>query len=237
MQEYRRLVFSEAELEAIIRDWYDGDEGGAIERVAFAGGDEVEAELSMNAGSGRENQTFASADIVLAIIEYCSGKRIPIAQGAEKTLSRSKGGIAFDMKIGTAQVGDSPAKILNSGTMERRAYIPGDRIFREGEKGTEAYLVESGLIEISKGVGGDEVVVLCTVESGGIVGAGVLVNEGVHSVTARVSKQTSIRVIADEDYQKARDRGDTKFVTLLETAHDDIKQLIVLKGSPRIIVR
>ena len=62
-----------------------------------------------------------------------------------------------------------------------RAYQPGDLVFQEGDLGAEAYIVQSGEIEIRKSLGdGQEDLLLGTLSEGAIFGKMALVDDECH---------------------------------------------------------
>ena len=67
--------------------------------------------------------------------------------------------------------------------MKHITYQAGDTIFAEGDTGDQAYIVESGAIEISRNVSGKKVT-LGTVERNGIFGEMALIDEGTRMATA-----------------------------------------------------
>lgn len=66
---------------------------------------------------------------------------------------------------------------------ERIIYQPGENIFAEGDTGDRAYIVESGLVEISRSVGGKKVT-LGTIEKNGIFGEMALIDEATRIASA-----------------------------------------------------
>ncbi len=83
--------------------------------------------------------------------------------------------------------------------LERCTFNPGDRVFREGETGDCAYLVESGRLEISKDVA-DDVVVIGTIGQGEMVGEMALIDDVVRSATVRVVEPSVLAVIPRETF-------------------------------------
>ncbi len=73
----------------------------------------------------------------------------------------------------------------------------GELIFREGDPGEEAYLIKSGLVEISRLAGSKDVVVA---EAGGgsIIGEMALIDSLPRMATARAIKRTQLTVIPSE---------------------------------------
>ena len=77
-----------------------------------------------------------------------------------------------------------------------RAYRAGELVFQEGDLGAEAYIVQSGEIEIRKSMGrGRDEVVLGTVTEGAIFGEMALVDDAPRMAGAVCSKSAVLRII------------------------------------------
>jgi CRP/FNR family cyclic AMP-dependent transcriptional regulator len=73
--------------------------------------------------------------------------------------------------------------------LERITYQPGDKIFAEGDTGDRAYIVESGIVEISRDVGGKKMT-LGTIEKNGIFGEMALIDEATRIASATAMIET-----------------------------------------------
>jgi len=73
--------------------------------------------------------------------------------------------------------------------LERITYQPGDKIFAEGDTGDRAYIVESGIVEISRDVGGKKMT-LGTIEKNGIFGEMALIDEATRIASAMAMIET-----------------------------------------------
>lgn len=77
-----------------------------------------------------------------------------------------------------------------------RAYQAGDLVFQEGDRGTEAYIVQSGEIEIHKSTGpGREDTVLGTLREGAIFGEMALIDDEPRMASAVCSRAAVLRII------------------------------------------
>ncbi len=83
--------------------------------------------------------------------------------------------------------------------LEKQPFKPGDRVFREGEPGDKAYLIESGMIEISKKVSGGEQVVVAVVGKRELIGEMALIDGQPRAATARVVKNSVLMIINRAD--------------------------------------
>lgn len=85
--------------------------------------------------------------------------------------------------------------------MERRIYHAGDRLFREGQPGDCAYMVEGGRIEISRKA--DELdKILAVVGRGAIIGEMALIDDKPRTATARCVEQTTVLVVTRDMFKK-----------------------------------
>ena len=84
--------------------------------------------------------------------------------------------------------------------LDRQVFGAGKIIFREGDEGAAAYLIESGLVEISKiGHGGS--VPIGRLGERGIFGEMALIDDGPRMATATALEETVCVVIAHDEIQ------------------------------------
>ncbi len=83
---------------------------------------------------------------------------------------------------------------MEESELERRQYKPGQTIFAQGEAGDDAYIIESGKVEIAKGNGTAEMIV-ATVDPGNLIGEMALIDNSPRMATARAMQATSCVVI------------------------------------------
>ena len=84
--------------------------------------------------------------------------------------------------------------------IERRSFKDGETVFREGELGSTAFLVQSGDVEISRvNDGKDEV--LAIIGIGGIFGEMALIDEKPRMATAKVKGGATIMTITKMMYE------------------------------------
>lgn len=91
--------------------------------------------------------------------------------------------------------------------IERKVYYAGDRIFKEGEPGDRAYIIERGMVEIYKMMDGKEVV-LGTVNKGGIFGEMALIDNAPRMAAARSVQQTTLVVITRDTFESKLAKAD-----------------------------
>lgn len=91
--------------------------------------------------------------------------------------------------------------------VDRKVYYAGDRIFKEGEPGDRAYIVERGMVEIYKFVDGREVV-LGTINKGGIFGEMALIDNAPRMAAARAVQQTTLVIVSRDVFESKLAKAD-----------------------------
>ncbi len=91
--------------------------------------------------------------------------------------------------------------------LQRSTYQAGDLIFKEGDEGNLAYVVQSGEVEIIEEVDGEEKV-LGTVGQGGIFGEMALIDSQPRMAMARCSKGSTIIVITRAMFDQKLNKAD-----------------------------
>ncbi len=78
--------------------------------------------------------------------------------------------------------------------LERRVFAPGDRIFREGDQGDAAYIVQKGEVEIVRKVNETDKI-LATIGEGGIFGEMALIDNQPRMAAARAGAVTTTLIL------------------------------------------
>ncbi len=123
---------------------------------------------------------------------------------------------------GKAKAVERPAK----GDLGQRTFSNGDVIFNEGDGGDEAFMIDSGEVEISL-KSGDRVIVLATLGRGQIIGELALIDNQPRMATARAVAKTVLTVIPQEAFRKRLDwlAGEDRFIShLLEIFVDRLRK-------------
>lgn len=98
--------------------------------------------------------------------------------------------------------------------IERRSFKDGETVFREGELGSTAFIVQSGDVEISRvNDGKDEV--LAIIGTGGIFGEMALIDEKPRMATAKVKGGATIMTITKMMYESKLKSSDPFIRALL----------------------
>lgn len=90
---------------------------------------------------------------------------------------------------------------MSEHALEKRDFKPGQVIFSQGDDGDEAFIVETGQIEIARG-NADAELVIATVDAGGLVGEMALIDNSPRMATARAIKKTTCIVIPKRAFSK-----------------------------------
>ncbi|MDP6475941.1 MAG: cyclic nucleotide-binding domain-containing protein [Alphaproteobacteria bacterium] len=97
--------------------------------------------------------------------------------------------------------------MANDTVLERKSVRAGDRIFKEGAEGHNAYLVQSGEIEIIKMIDGNPVV-LGTIGSGGIFGEMALIDDQPRMAMARAKVGGTVVIISRKMFAQKLAKAD-----------------------------
>lgn len=81
--------------------------------------------------------------------------------------------------------------------MNRRLYNAGDIIFREGDQGSQAFVVQTGQVRITRNLDGGEMATLGYIEPGGLFGEMALIDNAPRMATAFANKPTACIIIPE----------------------------------------
>ena len=107
--------------------------------------------------------------------------------------------------------------------IERRSFKDGETVFREGELGSTAFLVQSGDVEISRMVD-DNVKVLGIIGTNGIFGEMALIDEKPRMATAKVKGSAIIMTITKMMYERKLKSTDPFIRALLRILVQTVRQ-------------
>lgn len=100
--------------------------------------------------------------------------------------------------------------------LEYRDYKPGQVIFAQGESGEEAFIVQSGKVEIAVGDGVAELVV-AVVGEGELVGEMALVDQSERMATARAMSKTTCIVVPKRIFNRVLKQSNPIVVAMINT--------------------
>ncbi|MGJ3260858.1 MAG: cyclic nucleotide-binding domain-containing protein [Rhodospirillales bacterium] len=107
--------------------------------------------------------------------------------------------------------------------LERRTLKNGDTVFREGEQGSSAFVVQQGEIIIEKMVDGEQKV-LATIGPGGVFGEMALIDEKPRMATARVKGGATVMTITKAMYQDKLKKTDPFIRALLRILVETVRE-------------
>jgi len=84
---------------------------------------------------------------------------------------------------------------LSQGFVERLTFQAGDFVFKEGDSANNAYIIQSGSVDIVKSNDEGETIVLATIPEGGIFGEMALIDDKPRMAGARMRKGGTLIVV------------------------------------------
>lgn len=122
-----------------------------------------------------------------------------------------------------------------------KVFPPGTVLFREGERGKEMFVIQSGKVKISKEVRGEEQT-LATIGTGEFFGEMAILNNKPRSATATVVEESKMLVIDPKTFESMI-RGNTeiavrmikKLAQRLQEADDQIESLMLKDSNSRVV--
>jgi len=116
-----------------------------------------------------------------------------------------------------ASIWFSLMKIFNTetGILARKFVAKGTTIMREGEEGTDAFLIQSGKVGVYVGNASDVPFHVATIGAGEIFGEAALIIDGPRTATVTALEDTTLIVITREKLQKKLDRSDATIKALV----------------------
>ena len=108
--------------------------------------------------------------------------------------------------------------------VQRRTFQAGDKIFKEGDEGDGAYVVQSGEVEIIKVTDNNEEVI-GVIGVGGIFGEMALIDSKPRMAMARTSKSATIIVVTKQMFDEKMKSVDPFIRGLLNIFVDQIRSI------------
>ena len=108
--------------------------------------------------------------------------------------------------------------------VQRRTFQVGDKIFKEGDEGDVAYVVQSGEVEIIKVTDNNEVVI-GVIGVGGIFGEMALNDSKTRMAMARTSKSATIIIVTKQMFDEKMKLVDPFIRGLLNIFVDQIRSI------------
>lgn len=114
---------------------------------------------------------------------------------------------------------------IKASPFERRVFGSGSILFKEGTDGNEAYLIESGKVEIALRSQSARRVVLNVLGRGELVGEMALISGEPRSATAVAVTDVSVIVVPRGDFESRIERMDPVMARVLQTLTRKLKVL------------
>ena len=122
-----------------------------------------------------------------------------------------------------------------------KVFPPGTVLFRDGERGKEMYVIQSGKVKISKEIRGEEQT-LATLGTGEFFGEMAILNNKPRSATATVVEDSKMLVIDPKTFE-AMIKGNTeiairmikKLAQRLQEADNQIESLMLKDSNSRVV--
>ena len=113
---------------------------------------------------------------------------------------------------------------MDQAILQRQIYDPGDQIFKEGDEGRLAYVIEEGEVELFKTVD-DHEQVLGTVGKDGIFGEMALIDNQPRMANARAIKSTTIICVTRQMFDEKVNKADPFIRGLLKILADNNRDM------------
>ncbi|MHC8509457.1 MAG: Crp/Fnr family transcriptional regulator [Rhodospirillales bacterium] len=109
-----------------------------------------------------------------------------------------------------------------SDVVERRTLKRGDHVFREGEAGVNAFILQDGEVEIFKNIGGDDKV-LANIGQGSIFGEMALIDAQPRMASARMKVGGTVIVVTPGMFELKMRKTDPFIRGLLKILVDNLR--------------
>ena len=113
---------------------------------------------------------------------------------------------------------------MDSEILQRQAFKPGDTIFKDGEEGRMAYIIQTGEVEIIKPMNGKDHV-LGTIGEGGMFGEMALIDAQPRMATARTTLATTVICVNQQMFEDKMNEADPFIRGLLNMFAGFIREL------------
>jgi len=108
--------------------------------------------------------------------------------------------------------------------VERRTLNKGDHVFREGEEGSTAFILQSGAVEIYKNIDGVDTV-LAEIGAGAIFGEMALIDAQPRMASARMSEAGTIIVVTTFMFEAKMKKTDPFIRGLLNILVENLRRV------------
>ena len=114
---------------------------------------------------------------------------------------------------------------MASGTvLQRQTFKKGDSVFKEGDEGNMAYVVQDGEVEVVKIIDGHEKV-LGTVGKGGILGEMALIDSKPRMAAARAASGVTVICVTQQMFDEKLQKSDPFIRGLLNILAENVRRV------------
>ena len=113
---------------------------------------------------------------------------------------------------------------METEVLQRQAFRPGDTIFKDGEEGRMAYIIQTGEVEIIKTIDNKENI-LGTIGKGGIFGEMALIDSKPRMASARATLATTVICVNQQMFENKMSEIDPFIRGLLHMFAGSIREL------------
>ena len=113
---------------------------------------------------------------------------------------------------------------MSQAVIERRVFYKGDHIVKEGQSGSEMFIVESGIVEIWKGDGSTHKT-LGYIEPGGVFGEMALIDDRPRMANATCSEDTVCKVVDKKMFLQNMKTVDPFMRTVIEILTKNVRSI------------
>ena len=114
---------------------------------------------------------------------------------------------------------------MSDRVLERKTFQNGEKLFKEGEDGNLAFVLQSGEVEIVKNADLDNEIILATVGQGGIIGEMALLDNSNRMATARAKSGGAAIVITRQMFDAKMKKADPFLRGLLNILADHVRRM------------
>ena len=112
----------------------------------------------------------------------------------------------------------------NGDLVDKKTLAAGELVFNEGDQADCAYIIQDGLVEITK-TDGEDIKVLASIPKGGIFGEMALIDEAPRMAGARMAEAGTLLVVSRKAFEIRLNNADPFIRTLLRIFVDTIRRL------------
>jgi len=115
--------------------------------------------------------------------------------------------------------------------LQRRTFEPGQKLFKQGEEGNNAFVLQSGEVDIVLNADSDNEVILATVGPGGIIGEMALMDDNPRGATARARSGGALIIVSRQMFEAKMKKADPFLRGLLNIMVDHVRRMTAEKSN------